>query len=45
MLLIYIQLQAVDSNKEADLVTLCYGLSLLGRRALGTASHYAATNR
>ncbi|CAH1791928.1 unnamed protein product [Owenia fusiformis] len=31
--------QAVDSGKDSLLVCLCYCLSLLGRRALGTASH------
>ncbi|XP_023690197.1 pecanex-like protein 3 [Paramormyrops kingsleyae] len=29
----------VDGEKESPLVTLCFGLCILGRRALGTASH------
>ncbi|XP_062867121.1 pecanex-like protein 3 [Trichomycterus rosablanca] len=29
----------VDSEKDSPLVTLCFGLCILGRRALGTASH------
>uniref|UniRef100_A0A8B9HU47 Pecanex-like protein n=1 Tax=Astyanax mexicanus TaxID=7994 RepID=A0A8B9HU47_ASTMX len=29
----------VDSERDSPLVTLCFGLCILGRRALGTASH------
>ncbi|XP_073337341.1 pecanex-like protein 2 [Pagrus major] len=29
----------VDSDEDSHLVTLCYALSVLGRRSLGTASH------
>ncbi|XP_068182922.1 pecanex-like protein 2 [Antennarius striatus] len=29
----------VDSDEDSPLVTLCYALSVLGRRSLGTASH------
>uniref|UniRef100_A0A8C4HW18 Pecanex-like protein n=1 Tax=Dicentrarchus labrax TaxID=13489 RepID=A0A8C4HW18_DICLA len=29
----------VDSDEDSALVTLCYALSVLGRRSLGTASH------
>ncbi|KAL7878068.1 hypothetical protein SRHO_G00047110 [Serrasalmus rhombeus] len=29
----------VDSDEDSPLVTLCFALSVLGRRALGTASH------
>lgn len=32
-------LQPVESEKDSPLVTLCFGLCILGRRALGTASH------
>lgn len=31
--------QPVDSDEDSHLVTLCYALSVLGRRSLGTASH------
>uniref|UniRef100_A0A8D2IQ25 Pecanex-like protein n=1 Tax=Varanus komodoensis TaxID=61221 RepID=A0A8D2IQ25_VARKO len=31
-------------NKDSSLVTLCYGLCVLGRRALGTASHHMSSN-
>ncbi|KAL5008557.1 hypothetical protein ScPMuIL_014138 [Solemya velum] len=31
--------KVIDNGKQSMLVSLCYGLSLLGRRALGTASH------
>uniref|UniRef100_A0A452S4E5 Pecanex-like protein n=1 Tax=Ursus americanus TaxID=9643 RepID=A0A452S4E5_URSAM len=31
--------QAVDQDWNSPLVTLCFGLCVLGRRALGTASH------
>uniref|UniRef100_T1IPX1 Pecanex-like protein n=1 Tax=Strigamia maritima TaxID=126957 RepID=T1IPX1_STRMM len=33
--------KAVDCSRESILVSLCFSLSLLGRRALGTASHNA----
>ena len=32
-------LQPVDQDWNSPLVTLCFGLCVLGRRALGTASH------
>lgn len=35
--------KSVDSGRDSFLVSLCYGLSLLGRRALGTASHNSAS--
>uniref|UniRef100_A0A8C9RDC3 Pecanex-like protein n=1 Tax=Scleropages formosus TaxID=113540 RepID=A0A8C9RDC3_SCLFO len=31
-------------KKDSALVTLCYGLCVLGRRALGTASHHMSSN-
>ncbi|XP_063145910.1 pecanex-like protein 1 isoform X2 [Candoia aspera] len=34
----------LSADKDSSLVTLCYGLSVLGRRALGTASHHMASN-
>ncbi|XP_034793635.1 pecanex-like protein 1 isoform X7 [Pan paniscus] len=34
----------VDVDKDSSLVTLCYGLCVLGRRALGTASHHMSSN-
>ncbi|XP_048456411.1 pecanex-like protein 1 [Rhincodon typus] len=34
----------LSSDKDSPLVTLCYGLSVLGRRALGTASHHMSSN-
>ncbi|XP_075610379.1 pecanex-like protein 1 isoform X12 [Balearica regulorum gibbericeps] len=34
----------LDSSKDSPLVTLCYGLCVLGRRALGTASHHMSSN-
>ncbi|CAM9837281.1 unnamed protein product [Lampetra fluviatilis] len=36
--------QAVDSAKDSNLVTLCFGLCVLGRRALGTASHHMSSS-
>uniref|UniRef100_A0AAY4CNS7 Pecanex-like protein n=1 Tax=Denticeps clupeoides TaxID=299321 RepID=A0AAY4CNS7_9TELE len=33
------QEEPVDSDEDSPLVTLCFALSLLGRRSLGTASH------
>ncbi|XP_060592528.1 pecanex-like protein 1 [Ruditapes philippinarum] len=33
----------VDCRRDSPLVTLCFALSLLGRRALGTASHNNAS--
>ncbi|KAG7466146.1 hypothetical protein MATL_G00161670 [Megalops atlanticus] len=34
----------LESEKDSALVTLCYGLCVLGRRALGTASHHMSSN-
>uniref|UniRef100_A0A671SI76 Pecanex-like protein n=1 Tax=Sinocyclocheilus anshuiensis TaxID=1608454 RepID=A0A671SI76_9TELE len=34
----------LDSEKDSLLVLLCYGLCVLGRRALGTASHHMSSN-
>uniref|UniRef100_A0A9J8AN10 Pecanex-like protein n=1 Tax=Cyprinus carpio carpio TaxID=630221 RepID=A0A9J8AN10_CYPCA len=34
----------LDSEKDSPLVLLCYGLCVLGRRALGTASHHMSSN-
>ncbi|XP_008821437.1 pecanex-like protein 1 isoform X3 [Nannospalax galili] len=34
----------VEVDKDSSLVTLCYGLCVLGRRALGTASHNMSSN-
>ncbi|XP_072121790.1 pecanex-like protein 1 isoform X2 [Mobula birostris] len=34
----------LPSEKDSPLVILCYGLSVLGRRALGTASHHMSSN-
>ncbi|XP_029114134.1 pecanex-like protein 1 isoform X2 [Scleropages formosus] len=34
----------LDCEKDSALVTLCYGLCVLGRRALGTASHHMSSN-
>ncbi|KAM4662611.1 pecanex-like protein 1 isoform 1-T1 [Discoglossus pictus] len=34
----------LDAEKDSALVTLCYGLCILGRRALGTASHHMSSN-
>uniref|UniRef100_A0A8C5PP70 Pecanex-like protein n=1 Tax=Leptobrachium leishanense TaxID=445787 RepID=A0A8C5PP70_9ANUR len=34
----------LDAEKDSPLVTLCYGLCILGRRALGTASHHMSSN-
>uniref|UniRef100_UPI00398EB6B0 pecanex-like protein 3 n=1 Tax=Pristiophorus japonicus TaxID=55135 RepID=UPI00398EB6B0 len=31
--------KSVESDRNSHLVTLCFGLCILGRRALGTASH------
>ncbi|XP_053331626.1 pecanex-like protein 1 isoform X2 [Spea bombifrons] len=36
--------KAIDAEKDSPLVTLCYGLCILGRRALGTASHHMSSN-
>ena len=38
-------LQSVTATKESLLVSLCFALSLLGRRALGTASHNNSSTR
>ncbi|XP_077118310.1 pecanex-like protein 1 isoform X6 [Ranitomeya variabilis] len=34
----------IEAEKDSSLVTLCYGLCILGRRALGTASHHMSSN-
>ncbi|XP_075470327.1 pecanex-like protein 1 isoform X4 [Ascaphus truei] len=34
----------LDAEKDSALVNLCYGLCILGRRALGTASHHMSSN-
>ncbi|XP_036431131.1 pecanex-like protein 1 isoform X1 [Colossoma macropomum] len=34
----------LDSEKDSLLVLLCYGLCVLGRRALGTAAHHMSSN-
>ncbi|XP_044520852.1 pecanex-like protein 1 isoform X2 [Gracilinanus agilis] len=34
----------LDADKDSSLVTLCYGLCVLGRRALGTAAHHMSSN-
>uniref|UniRef100_A0A668AA34 Pecanex-like protein n=1 Tax=Myripristis murdjan TaxID=586833 RepID=A0A668AA34_9TELE len=34
----------LDSEKDSALVLLCYGLCVLGRRALGTAAHHMSSN-
>ena len=36
--------EAIDYKKDSFLVTLCFALSLLGRRALGAASHNFLTS-
>ncbi|XP_033628750.1 pecanex-like protein 1 isoform X1 [Asterias rubens] len=36
--------EELDSTKQSWLVTLCFALCLLGRRALGTASHHLSTS-
>ena len=36
--------KSVDSGRESMLVSLCLALSLLGRRALGSAAHTALSN-
>ncbi|XP_022083039.1 pecanex-like protein 1 isoform X2 [Acanthaster planci] len=36
--------EELDSSKASWLVTLCFALCLLGRRALGTASHHLSTS-
>lgn len=38
-LLFFNGLQPLDSEKDSALVLLCFGLCVLGRRALGTAAH------
>ncbi len=38
-------IQNVDSSRDSTLVSLCFGLSMLGRRALGTAAHNNASAR
>uniref|UniRef100_A0A8K9XYR7 Pecanex-like protein n=1 Tax=Oncorhynchus mykiss TaxID=8022 RepID=A0A8K9XYR7_ONCMY len=34
----------LDSEKDSSLVLLCFGLCVLGRRALGTAAHHMSSN-
>uniref|UniRef100_A0A3Q2WTY2 Pecanex-like protein n=1 Tax=Haplochromis burtoni TaxID=8153 RepID=A0A3Q2WTY2_HAPBU len=34
----------LDSEKDSPLVLLCFGLCVLGRRALGTAAHHMSSN-
>ncbi|XP_035387373.1 pecanex-like protein 1 [Electrophorus electricus] len=34
----------LDCEKDSPLVLLCYGLCVLGRRALGTAAHHMSSN-
>ncbi|XP_056152460.1 pecanex-like protein 1 [Lampris incognitus] len=34
----------LDCEKDSALVLLCYGLCVLGRRALGTAAHHMSSN-
>ncbi|KAM9708466.1 pecanex-like protein 1 isoform 1-T1 [Menidia menidia] len=34
----------LDSEKDSNLVLLCFGLCVLGRRALGTAAHHMSSN-
>ncbi|XP_029983053.1 pecanex-like protein 1 isoform X2 [Sphaeramia orbicularis] len=34
----------LDSEKDSALVLLCFGLCVLGRRALGTAAHHMSSN-
>uniref|UniRef100_A0A2K6F3P3 Pecanex-like protein n=1 Tax=Propithecus coquereli TaxID=379532 RepID=A0A2K6F3P3_PROCO len=41
--LITFQLRGLEF-RDSSLVTLCYGLCVLGRRALGTASHHMSSN-
>ena len=36
--------ESFDHKKDSFLVTLCFALSLLGRRALGAASHNFLTS-
>ncbi|XP_062973677.1 pecanex-like protein 1 isoform X2 [Elgaria multicarinata webbii] len=36
--------KSLNSDKDSSVVTLCYGLCVLGRRALGTASHHMSSN-
>ncbi|XP_070578980.1 pecanex-like protein 1 [Ptychodera flava] len=36
--------ESEESSKDSPLVTLCYGLCVLGRRALGTASHHLSAS-
>ncbi|KAL3873552.1 hypothetical protein ACJMK2_036651 [Sinanodonta woodiana] len=35
--------KSMECTKDSPLVSLCFGLSLLGRRALGTAAHNSAS--
>uniref|UniRef100_A0A3B3CSB8 Pecanex-like protein n=1 Tax=Oryzias melastigma TaxID=30732 RepID=A0A3B3CSB8_ORYME len=36
--------QPLDCEKDSPLVLLCFGLCVLGRRALGTAAHHMSSN-
>ncbi|KAM9777295.1 pecanex-like protein 1 [Neosynchiropus ocellatus] len=36
--------QPLDCDKDSALVLLCFGLCVLGRRALGTAAHHMSSN-
>ncbi|XP_077995058.1 pecanex-like protein 1 [Glandiceps talaboti] len=36
--------ETVEATRESPLVTLCFGLCVLGRRALGTASHHLSAS-
>ncbi|XP_048475671.1 pecanex-like protein 3 isoform X5 [Rhincodon typus] len=36
--------KSVENDRNSHLVTLCFGLCVLGRRALGTASHSMSTS-
>ncbi|XP_058847312.1 pecanex-like protein 1 isoform X2 [Acipenser ruthenus] len=38
------RVKPLNSDKDSAVVTLCYGLCVLGRRALGTASHHMSSN-
>nr|CAB3264711.1 pecanex-like protein 1 [Phallusia mammillata] len=36
--------RSIESGRESKLVTLCFAISVLGRRALGSVSHNVSTN-
>uniref|UniRef100_A0AAX7UIN2 Pecanex-like protein n=1 Tax=Astatotilapia calliptera TaxID=8154 RepID=A0AAX7UIN2_ASTCA len=38
------RVKPLDSEKDSPLVLLCFGLCVLGRRALGTAAHHMSSN-